>query len=102
MNTFENTTLSWEEQTQYNIGFDATIFNNISINADYFNKSVDGLLFTDIRFGQIGFDDNAPYMWKYKLTETKGILQAEKIDFKPKGAMMSKALGELFERLKGN
>jgi inner membrane protein len=75
---------------------------SISVGWYYLEKIEDGLLFTDIRFGQIGFDDNAPYMWKYKLTETKGILQAEKIDFKPKGAMMSKALGELFERLKGN
>ncbi|SDX94180.1 TonB-linked outer membrane protein, SusC/RagA family [Lutibacter oricola] len=47
VNSFSNTTLSWEEQTQYNIGFDATIFENISITADYFNKSVEGLLFTD-------------------------------------------------------
>ncbi|MCK0155634.1 TonB-dependent receptor [Cellulophaga sp. F20128] len=47
VNSFSNTTLSWEEQTQYNIGFDATLLDNISITADYFNKSVEGLLFTD-------------------------------------------------------
>jgi TonB-linked SusC/RagA family outer membrane protein len=47
VNSFSNPTLSWEEQTQYNIGFDARVFNSLSITADYFNKSVDGLLFTD-------------------------------------------------------
>jgi TonB-linked SusC/RagA family outer membrane protein len=47
VNTFSNTELAWEKQTQYNIGFDATILNNFSITADYFNKTVDGLLFLD-------------------------------------------------------
>ena len=48
INSFNNTTLAWEEQTQYNIGFDLKAFNNISLTVDYFNKSVDGLLFEDI------------------------------------------------------
>ncbi|MDV7186055.1 TonB-dependent receptor [Lutibacter sp. TH_r2] len=47
VNSFSNTTLSWEEQTQYNIGFDLTLLDNISLTADYFNKSVEGLLFVD-------------------------------------------------------
>ena len=47
VNSFSNPTLSWEEQTQYNIGFDARVFNSLSITADYFNKSVNGLLFID-------------------------------------------------------
>ncbi|MCB4798273.1 SusC/RagA family TonB-linked outer membrane protein [Neotamlana laminarinivorans] len=48
VDSFSNPTLAWEVQTQYNFGFDAKLFNNtVSINADYFNKSVDGLLFTD-------------------------------------------------------
>jgi TonB-linked SusC/RagA family outer membrane protein len=47
VNSFSNPTLSWEEQTQYNIGFDARLFNSLSITADYFSKSVEGLLFTD-------------------------------------------------------
>jgi TonB-linked SusC/RagA family outer membrane protein len=42
-----NTTLRWEKQIQSNIGFDLVVFNNkFSINADYFQKTVDGLLFT--------------------------------------------------------
>lgn len=47
INSFSNSTLSWEEQTQYNIGFDTTLLSNLTITADYFNKSVEGLLFTD-------------------------------------------------------
>lgn len=42
-----NNALRWEKQVQSNIGFDLTFMNNhFTINADYFNKSVDGLLFT--------------------------------------------------------
>jgi TonB-linked SusC/RagA family outer membrane protein len=42
-----NTTLRWEKQIQSNIGFDLVVLNNkFSINADYFQKTVDGLLFT--------------------------------------------------------
>jgi len=42
-----NPNLGWEKQTQFNAGFDMTfIKNKISFTADYFNKSVNGLLFT--------------------------------------------------------
>jgi TonB-linked SusC/RagA family outer membrane protein len=42
-----NTALRWEKQIQSNIGFDLVILNNkFSLNADYFQKTVDGLLFT--------------------------------------------------------
>jgi len=42
-----NTTLRWEKQIQSNIGFDLVVLNNkFSLNADYFQKTVDGLLFT--------------------------------------------------------
>ncbi|MBC7889909.1 MAG: SusC/RagA family TonB-linked outer membrane protein [Ferruginibacter sp.] len=42
-----NDALRWEKQTQSNIGFDITISKNrFSVSADYFQKSVTGLLFT--------------------------------------------------------
>lgn len=42
-----NSALGWEKQLQTNIGFDANLFNNkISISADFFQKNVEGLLFT--------------------------------------------------------
>ena len=42
-----NPNLGWEKQTQANGGFDITILKNkLSLSADYFNKNVDGLLFT--------------------------------------------------------
>ncbi len=42
-----NTTLRWEKQVQSNVGFDLVVFKNkFSLTADYFQKSVDGLLFT--------------------------------------------------------
>jgi inner membrane protein len=75
----------------------------ISVGWYYLKKLKDGLLYTDIRFGQIGFDDDATYMWKYKLTiDNNSMLHAKRITFKPEGNIMSKALNELFERIKGN
>jgi TonB-linked SusC/RagA family outer membrane protein len=42
-----NNALRWEKQIQTNIGFDLNFADNhFSINADYFSKTVDGLLFT--------------------------------------------------------
>ena len=42
-----NDALRWEKQLQMNAGLDISLFKNaISISADYFQKEVDGLLFT--------------------------------------------------------
>jgi TonB-linked SusC/RagA family outer membrane protein len=42
-----NDALRWEKQTQLNAGFDISIFNKrVTLSADYFQKEVDGLLFT--------------------------------------------------------
>jgi len=42
-----NNNLRWERQLQKNIGFDVTFLKNkLSLTADYFEKNVDGLLFT--------------------------------------------------------
>ena len=42
-----NNSLRWEKQVQANIGFDMTFYKRkFSISADYFEKRVDGLLFT--------------------------------------------------------
>ena len=47
VNSFANDILRWEKQTQFNVGFDITVLKNLSLNADYFEKKVDGLLFVD-------------------------------------------------------
>lgn len=85
VNSFSNPTLSWEEQTQYNIGFDARFFNSISLTADYFNKSVDGLLFTDAPSLYAGTSE--PVKANIGSTESKGIdltlgYNLDKEDFK--------------------
>jgi len=42
-----NNNLRWERQLQMNVGFDLNFFKNkFSLSADYFQKNVDGLLFT--------------------------------------------------------
>ncbi|RZL99995.1 MAG: TonB-dependent receptor, partial [Pedobacter sp.] len=41
-----NTALRWEEQKQFNVGFDIAVFKNtLTLNADYFRKTTDGQLF---------------------------------------------------------
>ncbi|MBU2929119.1 SusC/RagA family TonB-linked outer membrane protein [Winogradskyella psychrotolerans] len=72
VNSFNNTTLSWEEQTQYNIGFDTNLFNStLSLTFDYFNKSVEGLLFTDAPPLYAGTSE--PVTSNIGSTESKGI-----------------------------
>src|SRR5690606_40479149 len=45
--SIDTNALRWERQIQYNIGFDANFWDGrFTLNADYFFKNVDGLLFT--------------------------------------------------------
>jgi TonB-linked SusC/RagA family outer membrane protein len=45
--SYKNDALAWEKQKQFNIGFDINFLKNkFSLSADYFDKRVDGLLFT--------------------------------------------------------
>ncbi len=75
----------------------------ISTGWYFVEQAEDGLIFTDTRFGQSGFEKDAPFFWRYKLTMGKdGVMKAvqmrgmqEKMDF-------GKALGDLKERIKGN
>jgi len=47
VNSFKNENLAWEKQNQLNAGFDMSILKNkLSLSVDYFQKKVDGLLFT--------------------------------------------------------
>ena len=47
VSSVENNALRWERQLQTNVGFDLGIANNkLSLSADYFEKNVNGLLFT--------------------------------------------------------
>ncbi|MBC9930610.1 SusC/RagA family TonB-linked outer membrane protein [Chitinophaga qingshengii] len=44
--SYANPNMAWEKQTQFNIGFDITFYQNkFSVSADYFRKEVKGLLF---------------------------------------------------------
>ncbi|MRG44979.1 SusC/RagA family TonB-linked outer membrane protein [Chitinophaga sp. SYP-B3965] len=44
--TSKNESLGWEKQTQFNIGFDISFFQDkLSLTADYFDKQISGLLF---------------------------------------------------------
>jgi inner membrane protein len=69
----------------------------------YFIEEVeDGFIYTDMKFGQYGFTEDAPYVWQYKLTKNPdGSLRIKKNDL-PVGAInFPKALSSLIERIKG-
>lgn len=42
--SLDNPDLRWEETSQQNIGFDAELFNNFTLNVDLFKKSTSGIL----------------------------------------------------------
>lgn len=62
----------------------------------------DTLLFTDIRFGQFGFEEDSPFFWKYKLWMNEdGIMEAKQSQ-RPQDMDIGKALGDLKDRISGN
>lgn len=71
----------------------------------YYVEKIDDsqLMFTDIRFGRFGFEENSPYIWKYKLNILeKGKISAKRLKFPTDSVNFSNALHELFDRMKGN
>ncbi|MFT6982865.1 MAG: inner membrane protein [Crocinitomicaceae bacterium] len=59
------------------------------------------LYFVDLRFGQLGFNDDSKFMWQYKLTPDKnGKIAAERLppNFDSAGGMF----GEMWDRIGGN
>lgn len=72
VNSFSNETLRWEKQNQFNAGFDiAVLKNKLSLNFDYFKKTVDGLLFVDAPPLYAG--TSLPVASNIGSTESKGI-----------------------------
>ncbi|MFN8337953.1 MAG: TonB-dependent receptor [Saprospiraceae bacterium] len=52
--TLDNPNLRWEETSQSNIGFNAELFNNLSIGFDLFNKKTSGILRPVVLPGFVG------------------------------------------------
>lgn len=72
----------------------------------YFVEEVGNhLLFTDIRFGQIGINPNeSPFLWRYKLTPDENgqvIVNQIDSDFEAEGGA-GEVFGALWKRIKGN
>ena len=70
----------------------------------YFVEEIDGqLIFTDIRFGQMGFDQNSPYVFRYKLdVDENGMVSAKQIQMRGDEIDFKKVFGDLIKRVKGN
>ncbi len=75
----------------------------ISAGWYYVEKVDDGLLFTDVRFGPMGYEPDSPYMWKYHIKKNPdGKTVVERLVFTPGSINMSKAFSDLTQRIKGN
>jgi TonB-linked SusC/RagA family outer membrane protein len=57
-NTLSNPDLQWEETTQSNIGFDAKLFNSLTIDFDLYNKTTKGMLMENEVPGFLGVSAN--------------------------------------------
>lgn len=57
-NAPSNPDLKWEETTQTNIGFDATLFNDFTLSFDVFNKQTNGILKSFPIPGYVGAEGN--------------------------------------------
>ena len=53
-----NPDLKWEQTTQLDVGFDATLFNNLSVTFDAYNKKTSGMLLTEQLPEYLGFSGN--------------------------------------------
>jgi inner membrane protein len=63
----------------------------------------DTLLFTDIRFGQFGFEEDSPFFWKYKLwMNEEGVMEAKQEERNTDEIDFGKAFGDLGNRIIGN
>lgn len=58
--TLDNPDLRWEETSQANIGFDATLFRNFNLTVDFYNKKTKGILRPVNIPGYVGVP-SAPY-----------------------------------------
>lgn len=55
-----NSSTGWEQNIVTNVGFDLTVLNSLSISAEYYKKSISGLLFTEPLPSVIGAGVTAP------------------------------------------
>ena len=68
LNTMANPDIKWETTTITDIGVDLTLFDRLSITADWYRKMTDGILMTLNLPGVVGF--NAPFQNAGKVRNT--------------------------------
>ena len=77
----------------------------IKISAGWYfvEKAENGLVFTDIRFGQFGMKSDSPYMWKYTIQKSPdGKVHVKRVDFSPGQVNFKETFSDLIQRIKGN
>ena len=69
----------------------------------FIEKTDQGLFYNDMRFGQRGFTEEAPYVWQYLLVEqTDGELKVQRPNSPSTKTDFSSLFAALFDRIKGN
>jgi len=65
-------------------------------------ETEDGLHYSDMRFGQFGFEEESPYVWQFSITKTPdGKVEVERLNFASEAVTFDEVFSELFTRIKG-
>jgi TonB-linked SusC/RagA family outer membrane protein len=56
LSSLENSSLKWEKNANFNVGFDARMFNRLDITAEFYNKNTSDLLLDKPMATSLGFD----------------------------------------------
>ncbi|MFD0792966.1 SusC/RagA family TonB-linked outer membrane protein [Mucilaginibacter litoreus] len=71
-NSTGNLATTWEKDKVFNVGFDASIFNHFDITAEYYKKTVDGLLVQVPLLATVGGSPSTPPTINVGSVENKG------------------------------
>jgi len=65
-------------------------------------EAENGLHYTDMRFGQFGFEKESPYIWQFSITKTPdGKVEVERLNFASEAISFDEVLSVLLTRIKG-
>ncbi|MBO4444414.1 MAG: SusC/RagA family TonB-linked outer membrane protein [Bacteroidaceae bacterium] len=93
--SLENTELSWEKNANFNIGFDAALFNRLNISLEYYNKQTTDLLLSKpmaLSTGFSGYDANVGQVENKGFEFTVGAQIVDQKNFKFRATVLGAML----------
>lgn len=85
ISSLENTKISWEKNANFNIGFDAALFNRLNLSLEYYNKQTTDLLLNRpmaLSTGFSGYDANVGQVENKGIEFTVGAQLVDNKNFK--------------------